>query len=147
MYNFGLWCIHLWIGKTVYNNVIFKSTNNDIIENDDTPLAVIIALGEDIVFRWYSYAIHGDKQTLVQYLGNDAAAKPFPHGNSKSDSIYVRSCTSVLKTIQKYHQSPSAVYKQVVANASCPPAYQPVLVARNIRQVKIFKWNIDNDSG
>ena len=99
-------------------------------------MAIIVALGEDVAFRRYSYTIPGDKRTLVHYLGDNAGVKPFPHGNSKSGHIYLKTCPSVLKTLQKQQQSPSVVYKNAVANATCSPALQPVLVARNSKQIQ-----------
>ena len=89
-----------------------------------------------MAFCRYSYQIPGDNQTLVHYLGDHAAVEPFPHGNSKSVHVYVKTCPSVLRSLRKEQQSPSVVYKNAVGNATCSAALQLVLVARNSKQIQ-----------
>lgn len=53
----------------------------------------------------------GMNGVLVHYIGDETIACEFPHGNSKSERPFHRSCKSFLKSLPSYHESPENVYK------------------------------------
>jgi len=66
-------------------------------------------------------------------LGDQTVAFQFPHGNSKQSKVYYRTCPSLLIEESKINVSPANLYKELISKASL---HQPVLLPRNIKQVK-----------
>ena len=84
--------------------------------------------------------LNNDYKVLIHYIGDESVACEFPHGNSKSDTIFHRSCPSVLNKISTSHDSPEVMYKNLVSNSKCPPSYQPYLLPRNSKQVSNVQY-------
>lgn len=102
-------------------------------------MIVYLYLGETTHFRRYSYWIEGNQanKVLIHYEGDHTIiAKPIPHGNSRSNKPYVRTCPSVLAQIRDNKDSmPSNVYKSSLASSTVGPDHQAVLLPRNSKQV------------
>lgn len=82
---------------------------------------------------------------LIHYFGDHATATNFPHGNCKQKEgcrPYVRTCSSVFEKAKEIADTPSNVYKKMVAESDCMSHHQPVLVPRNVKQVKNIQAKI-----
>ena len=89
-------------------------------------------------FQRHAYKVLRNDSTnkvVVHYIGDESVSCKFPHGNSRSNMIYHRSCKSLLHRLSSCHDSPEVVYKNLVSENKCPPEYQPSLVPRNSKQV------------
>ena len=74
--------------------------------------------------------------TLVHYIGDDSIGSNHPHGNSKSQTPYIRTCPSVLQSVSKMQDNPSNIYKRIIQSSQCLPDEPPVLKPRNPKQIK-----------
>ena len=94
--------------------------------------------GKDKSFKRLAYSLldNTNNLTLVHYLGDHSIAVQFPHGNSKQSKVYYRTCPSLLLEEGKINESPANAYKELVSKASCSSLHQPVLVPRNIKQIR-----------
>ena len=94
--------------------------------------------GRNSGFKRHSYTLLDSSKlsTLVHYIGDDSIGSQHPHGNSKDQKPYIKTCPSVLRSMSKIQDSPSYVYKQMVQAPQCLPEEQPVLLPRNVKQIK-----------
>ena len=98
--------------------------------------------GKNLNFKRLTYTLLDDTKstclTLIHYTGDHTTATQSPHGNSKlkGDRPYVRTCPSVLKKANEVQDVPSNVYKKMVAEVDCTSCHQPVLIPRDITQIK-----------
>ena len=94
--------------------------------------------GRNSGFKRHSYALLDSSKlsTLVHYIGDDSIGLQHPHGNSKNQKPYIKTCPSVLRSMSKIQDSPSTIYKQMVQAPQCLPEEQPVLFPRNVKQIK-----------
>jgi len=92
----------------------------------------------DPTFKQLAYSLLNDTNnfTLIHYLGDHSVAIPFLHGNSKQLNSYNRTCPSVLLEEAKVNESPGNVYKEMVSRPNCSSLHQPVLVPRNVKQIR-----------
>ena len=80
---------------------------------------------------------------FTTYVGEENIARDFVHGNAKHnrESLYVRTCPSVLRNLEKkcITDLTSKVYKSEVMKG--PPAtHRPVLQPRNSKQVENIRY-------
>ena len=108
-------------------------------------------------FKKHSYELLSPNGfTLIHYIGDERVASDFSHGNSKSCRKFVRTCPSVMCTldIQCSKSTTSNVYRHSITNTSksIPSTHIPVLEPRNSQQVenvrnrKSKEKRISNDS-
>lgn len=77
----------------------------------------------------------GKNWVLIHYVGDENVACNYPHGNSRSENVFHRTCKSVLNQLPSFHESPEIVYKNLVCKSDCPTQYQPYLLPRNSKQI------------
>ena len=86
--------------------------------------------------------------TVIHYLGDEKAAVPFPHGNATTNSqrSYVRTCPSVLKTLEEECKvaTPIKAYRDEITKVP-PSTHLSVKQPRNIKQVKNIRCHILED--
>ena len=80
---------------------------------------------------------------LIHYLGDEAVAVDFPHGNTshvQSRKVHVRTCPSVIKDLKEScaHDTAAIVYRKFVADIP-PSSHTAVLHTKDTRQVKNIK--------
>ena len=94
-------------------------------------------------FQRHAYQLPDNKDiTVVHYLGDENVASNFPHRNAKhSTTMYVRTCPSYLKSLEKKCEMTraSVVYKKEVAQPSCQPEHVPVCIPRNMQQLRTIR--------
>ena len=91
----------------------------------------------------YQLIVPSNNIVLVHYLGDENIARDFVHGNAKHnrESLYVRTCPSVLRNLEKkcITDSTSKVYKSEVTKG--PPAtHRPVLQFINLLKKTRLKF-------
>ena len=83
-------------------------------------------------------SLHEDNNfAIIHYLGDETVFIPFPHGNSKRNKPFRRTCPSVLeelKTLSHTGLTPNQVFK-VVSNSPMS-GFKDSRVPRNFRQIK-----------
>jgi len=94
--------------------------------------------GKNKSFKRLAYSLldNTNNLTLIHYLGDHTVAVQFPHGNSKQSKLYYRTCPSLLIEEGKINDSPANAYKELGLKSSCSSLHQPVLVPRNVKQIK-----------
>jgi len=83
----------------------------------------------------------------IQYVGDNAVAEVFPHGNSNDASkVYIRSCPSLLASLKLCVQSdlPSNIYKRATGT-DVEPVLQPVMALRNSKQVENAAYSVNSN--
>ena len=80
---------------------------------------------------------------LIHYLGDEAVAVDFPHGNTshvQSRKVHVRTCPSVIKDLKEScaHDTAAIIYRKFVADIP-PSSHTAVLQPKDTRQVKNIK--------
>ena len=103
--------------------------------NADTPT------GSTKEFQRHAYQLLDDKSlTLVHYIGDEGAAKEFPHRGAKqqTDKPFVRTCPSYLKTCEEMckNEKANVVYKKEVASMKCKPEHVAIQTPRNMQQLR-----------
>ena len=92
-------------------------------------------------YQLLSPATDKGNAVLIHYLGNEAAARDFPHGNnSQSKRAHVRTCPSVIEKLKKSctHGTAATVYRNLIADVP-PSTHIAVLQPKDTRQVKNIK--------
>ena len=83
---------------------------------------------------------------LVRYSGDESLYSPLAHGNSKTDSEFVRTCPSVIQQIKKDSEigmSPSQIFDKLNAANRVPSGeYIGVMNARDVKQVKNISTSV-----
>ena len=83
-------------------------------------------------------SLHEDNNlAIIHYLGDETVFVPFPHGNSKRNRPFKRTCPSVLeelKTLSHTGLTPTQVLK--VVSSSPMSGFKDSRVPRNFRQIK-----------
>ena len=92
-------------------------------------------------FQRHAYQLLDDKSlTLVHYIGDEGAAKDFPHRGAKQqpDKPFVRTCPSYLKTCEEMckNEKANVVYKKEVASMKCKPEHVAIQAPRNMQQLR-----------
>ena len=72
---------------------------------------------------------------LVHFIGDETLAVDFPHGNSKTGDVYVRTAPSVLRAAEAAAEKPAQHYRQAAAAAAVDPTTQALYVPKNSQQV------------
>lgn len=100
----------------------------------------VIPDGKSSKFVRHSYTPLSEKENyvLIHYIGDHTTAVRFPHGNckNKQQKPFVRTCPSILSTAKNTVDSPANVYKQLISKPCQSADLQPVLVPRNVKQVR-----------
>lgn len=99
--------------------------------------SIVLPSGRDLKFKRLAYFLLNDKhkRVLIHYTGDSDVAVDFPHGNSKGDQKFFRTCPSVITKLASVHNLPSNVYKKCISTGSCLPEFQSNLMPRNYRQI------------
>ena len=96
--------------------------------------------GHNPLFKRITYQLIDDKtkRFLIHYTGDHTTAAQYPHGNCKNEDVrpYVRTCPSVLKAEGDAQDTPANAYKKLVSKSDCASIHQPVLIPRDLKQVK-----------
>ena len=81
------------------------------------------------------------KTGIIHYLGDEATAVDYPHGNAKSlTAAHQRTAPSVLQSLKEnIHSLASEVYKKKVTGGLMPG--HSMLILRNIKQVTNAQYN------
>ena len=102
--------------------------------------------GQNPGFKRHSHTLLDSTKlsTLVHYIGDESIGSQHPHGNRKGQKPYIKTCPSVLQSMSKIQDSPTNVYKQMIQAPQCLQEQQPVLMPRNIKQIKNVQAKIGN---
>ena len=104
----------------------------------------VLASGHDHRFKRLVFFQLNDNQkaVVIHYLGDESIAVDFPHGNSKYNHVFKRTCPSVLKELStNTGNSPSIVYKSAISNPpECSSTLQSIYMPRNLRQIKNIQF-------
>ena len=92
-------------------------------------------------FQRHAYQLLDDKSlTLVHYIGDEGAAKDFPHRGAiqQPDKPFVRTCPLYLKACEEMckNEKANVVYKKEVASMKCKPEHVAIQAPRNMKQLR-----------
>lgn len=98
---------------------------------------IVLPSGNDKRFKRNAYFLLDAGQTanvvLLQYIGDECIAVDFPHGNSKHNQNFYRTCPSTLAKLADTNDLPGNIYKNCVSTNDCLPEYHSILKPRNTK--------------
>ena len=101
--------------------------------------SIVLETGRDLRFKKHAYFLLDSqddlKKVLIHYTGDETIVTGFPHGNSKHNQDYHRTCPSVLAKLSDSHDLPGNSYKHAISNPKCPAEFQSICLPRDSRQL------------
>ena len=98
-------------------------------------------------FQKHAYQLlNNENLTLIHYLGDESIATTYPHGNNihHPESTFIRTCPSTMSALgaSLKTEKASVLYKKSVASMNTSPELVPVVVPRNMQQLRSMRHRV-----